>query len=121
MFQYTNNGYFSVWYVNSSGTATALKDWTTSSAIKMGDWNTLKVVAVGSSLKYYINGTLVWTGTHSSLRTGYVGFGFYRDTNSGTLYADSAVLSTTATADVNPYADVEEGITLKGGTVNKAP
>ena len=41
----------------------ALKPWTASAAIVKNGWNTLKVIAVGSSLRYYINGTLVWVGS----------------------------------------------------------
>ena len=84
-------------------------------------WNTLKVVAVGSSLKFYINNILVWTGSDSSLRTGTVGFGFYRDGTAGTLFVDSASLSTTATADVNPFADVLAGEELVGGSIDQSP
>jgi hypothetical protein len=120
-FQYTNDGSFSVYYMNSSGVSTALKGWTASTAIVKNGWNTLKVVAVGSSLKFYINNILVWTGTDSGLRTGTVGFGFYRDGNAGTLYVDSAKLSTTATADVNPAADVLAGVELSGGTIDVSP
>jgi hypothetical protein len=34
--------------------------------IKINDWNTLKVTATGSSLKFYINDNLMWSGTSSS-------------------------------------------------------
>lgn len=121
VFQYANTGSFSVYLYSNAGTATALKAWTASSAIVKNGWNTLKVVAVGSSLKFYINNTLVWSGTNTALRTGTVGFGFYRDTNAGTLFVDSASLSTTPTADVNPAADVAIGEELPGGSVEMAP
>ena len=120
-FQYSNNGMFSVYYQSSSGTQYALKSWTTSAAIVKNGWNTLKVVAVGSSLKFYINNVLVWSGSSSSLKTGAVGVGFYRDINAGTLYVDGASLSTTATADVNLNADVMAGEELSGGTIDMAP
>lgn len=121
VFQYANTGSFSVYLYNSAGTATALKGWTASAAIVKNGWNTLKVVAVGSSLKFYINNSLVWSGSNSALRTGTVGFGFYRDTKAGTLFVDSASLSTTPTADVNPNADVALGEELGGGSVEMAP
>jgi hypothetical protein len=122
VFQYTTAGSFSVYYANAAGTATALKPWTTSAAIVKGaNWNTLKVVAVGSTLRFYINNTLVWAGANAALTTGQVGVGFYRDPSAGTLYVDSATLSNTPTAaDVLP-ADIAPGVVLRGGTLNKAP
>jgi hypothetical protein len=120
-FQYSNDGSFSVFEVDNTGTATALKAWTTSSAIVKNGWNTLKVVAVGSSLKFYINGTLVWSGSDSTLKTGQVGFGFFRDTDAGTMLVDWAKLSTTPTADANPYEEVAEGVELIGGTIDQSP
>jgi len=64
-----------------------------------GGWNNLKVVAVGSSLKFYVNGTLVWSGTDSNYRTGYVGVTMYRDSYAGTLDVDYATLTTSPRAD----------------------
>ena len=121
VFQYANDGTFSVYEVTSAGAINTLKAWTISAAIVKNGWNTLKVVAVGSSLKFYINNTLVWTGADTSLRTGTVGFGFYRDAAAGTLYVDSTSLSTTATADINPAADVLAGDEVPGGTIDMAP
>ena len=45
------------------GTFKAIKSWTSSSSIKTGyyDYNKLKIVKKGSSMYYYINGTLVTT------------------------------------------------------------
>lgn len=121
VFQYANDGKFSVYYMSSTGAISALKPWTVSSAIVKNGWNTLKVVAVGSSLKFYINNTLVFNGVHTTLRTGSVGFGFYRNTAAGTLFVDSAVLSTTPTADEMPVADLFVGEELRGGTIDVAP
>jgi C1A family cysteine protease len=121
LFQYANNGSFSVYEITSTGTAIALKGWTTSLAIVKKDWNTLKVLINGSSMKFYINGTLVWNGSDSTLSSGSIGVSFYRDTNTGMLYVDSAVLTTIA--DVNPFEFefVAPGIGLSGGNVNMAP
>ena len=121
IFQYTNNGTFSVYIMNGTGTITALKTWTPSTAIDKNDWNNIKVVAVGSTLKFYINNQLVWAGINNGIRTGYVGFGFYSDENIGYLYVDSAYLSTTPTSDVNPNADVMAGEELVGGTIDMSP
>lgn len=121
VFQYANDGLFSVYYVSSAGAVSALKGWTTSAAIVKNGWNTLKVVAVGSSLKFYINNTLVFDGVHTTLRTGTVGFGFFRDAAAGTLQVDSAVLATAPTADEMPVGDVAPGDELRGGTIDMAP
>ena len=60
----------------------------------------MRVVASGSSLTFYINGTPVWSGSDSSLTSGRVGLGFYADATSGNqLWADYATLTTTADAD----------------------
>ena len=97
-FAYNNAGNFSVLRVGSTGATTILKGWTASAAIVKGGWNNLKVVAVGSSLKFYVNGTLVWSGTDSNYRTGYVGVTMYRDSYAGTLDVDYATLTTSPTS-----------------------
>jgi len=71
--------------------------WSYSSAINQGDaWNTLRVVASGAHMEFYINGTEVWSGTDSSLAFGRVGIGMYRHAAStgDRLDVDWAVLST---------------------------
>lgn len=119
-FSYTNGGSFSV-YKNVGGTRTALKPWTLSAAIVPSNWNTLKVVAVGSILKFYINNTLVWSTSDTSLKTGKVGFGYYRNATASTLYIDSASLSTTPTADSQMDEVVAPGTELSGGTPYESP
>jgi photosystem II stability/assembly factor-like uncharacterized protein len=96
-FQYSRDGSFSVYKIVAGGGSTALQNWTFSSAINQGDaWNTLKVTANGTSLSFYINGTLVWSGTDYSLSSGRVGLGMYRSSSSsGDVFAaDWAKLST---------------------------
>ena len=67
----------------AGGSAVAIVSWTSSSAINQGDaWNTLRVTANGTSLSFYINGTLLWSGTDSSLSNGRAGLGMYRTTSS---------------------------------------
>ncbi len=119
-FQYTNSGYFSVFEITSDGSSVALKDWTTTAAIVKKGWNTLKVVAVGSSLKFYINNKLVWNGSDDTLMTGQVGFGFYRDTYAGILYVDWAKLST-STGAFNTTEQVEPGVEVPGGSLDRSP
>ncbi|MFH2038089.1 MAG: hypothetical protein ABIJ65_01505, partial [Chloroflexota bacterium] len=98
----------------------ALKDWTTSTAIVKNGWNTLKVVASTSSLKFYINNKLVWNGSDPTLTTGQVGFGFYRDAAAGVLYVDWAKL-TTATSSNDDSEVVEAGVEVPGGTLERSP
>ncbi len=120
-FDYTNNGLFSVWKDNN-GTYTALKNWTTTTAINQGGWNTLKVTANGSALKFYINGMLVWSGSDSSYPTGRVGIGMYRSTTStgNKLWVDWAQLVTTVTAAPDPSI-VDSGEEVPSGDKNKSP
>lgn len=101
-FAYNRNGRFLVYKYNATGGEVVLKGSTANAAINTGsDWNTLKVVAVGSSLKFYINGTLVWSGTDAAYAVGDVGIGMQRDAASSgnVLYVNWAKLSTTPTAD----------------------
>lgn len=121
-FQYSNGGTYSV-YKMSGPVSTTLATWTASGAVLTGGVaNTLKVVAVGSSLKFSINGTLVWSGTDSTLRVGQVGVGFYRDATAATLKVDAASASNTPTADRMATADVvASGTPLSGGTMDRSP
>ena len=80
--QYSNDGSYSVWKRVAGGSAVALKGWTYTSAINQGGWNTLRVVADGTSLSFYINGTYIWSTTDSSLSSGRAGVGMYRDADS---------------------------------------
>lgn len=125
IFQYTNSGLFSVFEISSTGTATALKTWTTSSAILPNNWNTLKVIAVGSILKFYINGTLVWLGSDTTLTVGNLGIGMYRGsaTTGNYFYVDWAKGTTNATADLNLNLDepVADGVEVPGGDFDNAP
>ncbi len=100
-FAYTNSGFFSVRKIMESS-ETVLKELTPSSAIVENGWNTLKVVAVGPSMNFYINGARVWSGTDPDLKTGQVGVGFHRDANPGTLLVDWAKLSNSPLAPVYP-------------------
>jgi hypothetical protein len=102
-FQYTTDGYYSVWKT-VNGVHTAIQDWTWTSAINTGSaWNTLRVYASGSSGWFYINGALVATGTDFSISSGRVGVGMYRDSTStgNEFYVDWATL-TIPSAAVNP-------------------
>jgi hypothetical protein len=122
LFLYTNSGSFSVWRESATGTETALKGWTASTAILKKNWNTLKVIASGSSLKFYINNKLVWSGSDSTFSSGQVGIMMYRDASStgNTLFADWAKL-TIGVPDVNPFEVVVPGVEVSGGSSQQAP
>lgn len=77
IFEYNNDGKFSVWKIGPNG-RTALKSWTVFSGIHKGGWNILRVIADGLSLKFYINGSLAWSGSDPTLKTGRVGILTYR-------------------------------------------
>ncbi|MBI3152330.1 MAG: hypothetical protein HYZ21_09370, partial [Chloroflexi bacterium] len=111
-FGYTNAGTCGVYYVNSSGVYTALKSFAACAGIVANGFNTLKVIAVGSSLKFYINGTLAWNGTNTALRTGQVGVYSY---STGAFNVDWAKLSTTPTADYYFDAEGTPGIEVPDG------
>jgi len=82
LFQYTRNGTYSIWKT-VDGSYTPLQYWTYSPDINRGNsWNTLRVIASGPNLQFYINDTLLWTGFDSELTAGRVGLGMYRDTDS---------------------------------------
>lgn len=93
-FQYTANGSYSVWKYDN-GITTPIQNWASSSYINQGGaWNVLRVVANGANLSFYINGSLVWSGTDSSFSSGRAGIGMYSDGTSGDqLWVDWAVLT----------------------------
>jgi hypothetical protein len=114
-FQYSKDGYFSVWKKLSGDSPVALQSWTSSSAILTYDnWNTLQVIANGSNLQFYINGTLVWSGTDTSLSSGRVGLSMYRDDdgiNDDILYINWATLTTpsgTSTFEIRDSISIEQ-------------
>ncbi len=95
-FQYTNAGYFSVW-VGTDGVFTPLVGWTQSSAILPNDWNTLKVVANGGDMEFYINDTLVAAGHDETHNSGRVGISLFRGSDiKDPLLVDWVKVSSTA-------------------------
>lgn len=74
--EWTTDGYYSVWRKEATGERN-LQPQTYSPAIKTGyEWNRVKVIAYGSRISLYFNGTKVWQGTDSMYPSGRVGFGF---------------------------------------------
>jgi hypothetical protein len=65
--------------------------WCTS-AYNFNNWNELKVYASGSTLKFYINNTLVWSKSVSGPTSGRVGvFSYHRPGYTAPFYVDWAV------------------------------
>jgi hypothetical protein len=123
LFEYTNNGYFSVWKINNN-TETAVKDWTTTYAIDPGGWNVLRVTAQGTQLKFYINDQFVWSGTDSSFTNGQVGIGMYRAwyTTGNKLLVDWATLQPTLPHDTLSADEVlDVGEEVSGGDIYQSP
>jgi Zn-dependent metalloprotease len=98
---YTNSGFYSIWSY-TGGVGSALLNWTTTTAIVKNGWNTLKVSinSTNGFSKWYINNTLVASGTLTTKPTGRVGVWAYRDSNVGQLYVDYATLVTTAPTSI---------------------
>jgi len=109
-FNIKRNGYY---YVGKTinGTLYTLRNWTYSATIKKAsNWNLLRVVARGSSLKFYINNNLVWSGIDSSRSTGKVGAGLYSNGTGGLnrLYIDYATLTTNVTSLMSVDAGIAQ-------------
>ncbi len=103
IFQYSANGNYSI-LKTINGVTSEIKSWTFSSAINQGyTWNTLRITANGGTLKFYINGSLVWSGTNTSLTSGRVGIGMYLASTSTTdwLVVDWATLTTSVSTSVS--------------------
>ena len=82
-FGYSNAGQFVIYKLD--GGFSALKGWTGSTAINQGGWNQLRVDAKGDFLNFYINNTLVWSGTDSTHSIGKVGIAFFQSSYPGDL------------------------------------
>lgn len=126
-FQYNNGGEYSVFKRVGGGAETALQPWTLSPAIVSGGYNLLRVVANGTSLSFYINGTLVWSGSDPSLTTGLVGVGMYRDgySTNNWLDVDYATLTNGTTSLAGAEMSQEQGsldlAPASGGSADMSP
>ena len=87
VFQIVTDGYYSIWK-QVAGSWSWLQSWTYSPYISSGT-NTLMAVAEASQLKFFINDTLVWTGSDSALASGRIGLGGYTDYGNPTHYFDN--------------------------------
>jgi hypothetical protein len=90
-FGFDTNGYYQVGKM-VNGTWYDLQPWTYTPYWVRGGWNDLRVVAIGSSLYYLINGNLVWSGTDASFSSGRIGYNLGTWSYYG-LWADWAMVS----------------------------
>ena len=96
IFQYTNAGYFSVWKV-VDGVFSPVVGWTYSPTIVPFGWNTLKVVANGENMEFYINGVLHAAGSDSAHSIGRVALSMWRATVKAPFIVDWVKVSNIAT------------------------
>ncbi len=78
-FQFNNDQEVSV-LKSQAGIITALMDWVSIPYVISYGFNTLKVTSQGSTLYFYINDKLTWSGIDESFRAGKAGIFLYRDT-----------------------------------------
>lgn len=84
--------YYSVFWEDGV-TFGALQDWTLSTALHIGGTNTLLASAEGSTLRFFINGTLVWSGTDTRFSTGRVAvIGFDDSSDQPTYFFDNIIV-----------------------------
>ncbi|MFM2310339.1 MAG: hypothetical protein RLY87_2461 [Chloroflexota bacterium] len=115
-FGYSNTGYLRVVRFYPGGYA-FWKAWTYCSCISTTNFNTLRVIAKGTTYKFYMNGVLVYTRVDSSIASGRIGVHFF-DLSSGidNNFIDSASLTpfvrTNARTDVIPNPGTPDGATF---------
>ena len=120
-FQYANTGNFSVYKLNGTLSDIPLIENTAHASILPGDWNTLKVVARGETFKFYINDTLVWSGTDATYSSGINGIGLFWTGDPSTLQVDWAKFSDYAPAEALMNEYVIPGVGIPGGSSTNLP
>lgn len=118
-FAYTNGGSYQVGYWANGGVFTSYTGWVSSALIVPYGWNILRVVASGTALTFYLNGTQVYTVSDSNFSTGRVGFGRYDDAG-GALDVDYATLST-VTAGAGAVAGPAKASPITGVDDTRSP
>jgi hypothetical protein len=124
MFQYTNNGYFSIWKT-VDGIDTALVGWTATSYVNPYGWNTMRVKISGTAIKYYLNGYLMASGTDPDLASGQLGIGCYESVSGAMFYVDYTRALTTFTMsqgeDMTGVATFDGTTSVTGQDPNFSP
>lgn len=106
LFNYTADGWFSIWKYNNSNwftgstTATPMKGWTPTSKVNDGlaQYNELKIVRNGSTYTYYINGQFLDSFTDTLHNPTYVFIGGYCGGQNTQLNFDYVLVSIDDTA-----------------------
>lgn len=121
VFQVTTNGYYSI-YKQVNGIWSWMQSWTNSPVIKP-DTNILTASAEGNQLKYFINNTLIWTGTDEDLTEGYIGVGGYTSAGSTTHYFDDVMVDDpiSETDDLSEEQTWYNERAYEGGEPGQAP
>jgi|GEM_PF-1206633 len=125
MFGIDENSYFIAKIV--AGTETVLAGWIGSPAINTDptQWNTLKVVACGAEMKFFINGSLVNTFNDTSVASGRIGLlGFTSSSSPCTHFFDDVIVGepTVGIASVNAEQEwYNQQSSAKAGTAADAP
>lgn len=95
IFTITNEGYYAIYRrVSSDDFPVTLQSGTFSAAIVPYDYNVLRVVAIGDTFHFYINGVLVKSVSDNNYSQGWVGFAMYKTSTDGdTFLVDWAKLT----------------------------
>jgi hypothetical protein len=117
MFCYTRDGRYAV-YKRVNHVWTALQNYVATTRVVQGSaWNLLRARAVGTSLAFWINGFLVWSGSDGSLGSGRVAiweFGTgplwtdYVIANSGNAVPDELMSDVSGDAQAAEAVDAEQ-------------
>ena len=93
LFAYSNSGTVAV-YRMDGGSIITLLTATPSTAVVQNGWNTLRVDAIGSGLKFYVNNELVYSGVDANYTIGKIGITMFNNSSAGNaLYVDWASAS----------------------------
>jgi hypothetical protein len=104
-----------------NGVVSGLHSWTATPHVVPYNFNTLKVVANGTSLTFYINDQPIWSGTDSSLASGQVGIGMYQGNTTetmGGLQVDWAKLIPIAVGGSSPAPTTNAAEIFSGADVS---
>ena len=110
LFNYTADGWYSIWreankeWVTDTGDETAVKGWTGTASIYglLNAWNTLKIVRSGSNYSYYINSHLITSFTDSTFDPRVVVLTFYSDNVDSEMQYDYVKLDIGAALGLMP-------------------
>lgn len=120
LFQYANQGWYSVWRINPDGSSGAVAGWTPTSSVFGTGYNLVEVWISGDFLDFHINGVHQWSGSDSGSSFGQVGVDYYTEPGrSAECWIDSAYLVTTARHRQCRLGGA--GTPVLGGSVDLAP